>query len=134
VTTCCGRRAGAARGARRSLVDAAGTATSAVTVTGLTSLGPDAFSLTGQVIILVAIQVGGLGIVTLGVWLTLLVSRRLSLRTRLLSSESLGVSKLGEVPALLLTVLIFTLSIEALLAAAMLPVFVTEHGPAKGAF
>ncbi|HEY4577028.1 MAG TPA: potassium transporter TrkG [Yaniella sp.] len=123
-----------ATGESLSLVDAAVTATSAVTVTGLTSLGPDAFSLTGQVIILVAIQVGGLGIVTLGVWLTLLVSRRLSLRTRLLSSESLGVSKLGEVPALLLTVLIFTLSIEALLAAVMLPVFVTEHGLAEGAF
>src|SRR5690625_1386459 len=51
-----------ATGESLSLVDAAVTATSAVTVTGLTSLGPDAFSLTGQVTILVAIQVGGLGI------------------------------------------------------------------------
>lgn len=116
------------------LVDAAVTATSAVTVTGLTSLGPEYFSFFGHVVILVAIQVGGLGIVTLGAWLTLLVSRRLSLRTRMLSTESLGVSKLGEVPALLITVLIFTLTIEALLAVVMLPVFVGELGGADGAF
>lgn len=115
-------------------VDAAVTATSAVTVTGLTSLGPEQFSRFGHVIILAAIQVGGLGIVTLGAWLTLLVSRRLSLRTRLLSTSSLGVSKLGEVPALLVTVVIFTLSIEALLAAVMLPVFVAELGASDGTF
>ena len=116
------------------LVDAAVTATSAVTVTGLTSLGPEYFSFFGHVVILVAIQVGGLGIVTLGAWLTLLVSRRLSLRTRMLSTESLGVSKLGEVPALLITVLIFTLAIEALLALVMLPVFMGKLGGADGVF
>lgn len=116
------------------LVDAAVTATSAVTVTGLTSLGPEYFSFFGHVVILVAIQVGGLGIVTLGAWLTLLVSRRLSLRTRMLSTESLGVSKLGEVPALLITVFIFTLTIEALLALVMLPVFLGKLGGADGVF
>lgn len=116
------------------LVDAALTATSAVTVTGLTSLGPEHFSFFGQLIILTAIQVGGLGIVTLGAWLSLLVSRRLSLRTRMLSTESLGVTKLGEVPALLITVVMFTLTIEALLALIMLPVFIEQLGGADGTF
>lgn len=124
----------AADGRPIPLVDAAVTATSAVTVTGLNSLEPEEFSRFGHVIILVAIQVGGLGIVTLGAWLTLLVSRRLSLRTRLLSTTSLGVSKLGEVPGLLVTVVIFTLSIEALLAAVMLPVFVADFGAGDGIF
>lgn len=126
--------AASANGQPLSIVDAALTATSAVTVTGLTSLGPEAFSFTGHVIILFAIQVGGLGIVTLAVWLTLLVSRRMSLRTRLLSTQSLGVSKLGEVPALLVTVLIFTVTIEALLTLIMLPVFAAELGFAQGGF
>ena len=124
----------AADGQGLRLVDAAVTATSAVTVTGLTSLGPEHFSNIGHVMILVAIQVGGLGIVTLGAWLMLVVSRRLSLRTRMLSTESLGVSKLGEVPALLLTVVVFTLTIEALLAAVMMPVFIAQLGDADGAF
>lgn len=124
----------AADGEALALVDAAVMATSAVTVTGLTSVGPEQFSFVGHVIILLAIQVGGLGIVTLGAWLTLVVSRRLSLRTRMLSTESLGVSKLGEVPALVLTVVIFTFTIEALLAAVMLPVFVSQLGAGQGVF
>lgn len=116
------------------LVDAALTATSAVTVTGLTSLEPTHYSFAGQVVLLVAIQTGGLGIVTLGVWLALLVSRRLSLRNRILSTESLGVSRLGEVPALLITVLVVTLTIEALLAAVMLPIFGQELGLGDAVF
>ena len=117
-----------------SLTDAALTATSAVTVTGLTSQDPDFYSFGGQLVLLAAIQTGGLGIVTLGAWLTLMVSRRLSLRTRLLSTESLGVSKLGEVPALLLTVFVVTLTIEALLTLVMLPVFVKSLGFGEGLF
>lgn len=124
-----------ATGEPTALIDAAVTATSAVTVTGLTSV-PTAehFSFTGQLLILAAIQLGGLGIVTLGAWLTMLVSRRLSLRSKMLSVESMGVSGLGEVPALLLTVLIFTLSIEAILAAVMFPVFISELGPSQALF
>ncbi len=123
-----------ADGTPMRLVDAALTATSAVTVTGLTSVDPEFYSFAGQVVLLAAIQTGGLGIVTLGAWLTLLVSRRLSLRTRMLSTESLGVSKLGEVPALLVTVLVVTLAIEALLAVVMLPVFVPALGFGEGLF
>lgn len=124
-----------ATGQPTALVDAAVTATSAVTVTGLTSV-PTAehFSLTGQLLILAAIQLGGLGIVTLGAVLTMLVSRRLSLRSKILSVESMGVSGLGEIPALLITVLIFTLSIEAILAAVMLPVFIGQLGGGPGLF
>lgn len=116
------------------LIDAAFTATSAVTVTGLTILDPSEFSFAGQVVLLLAIQTGGLGIVTLGAWLTLMVSRRLSLRTRMLSTESLGVAKLGEVPALLITVLVVTLTIEALLAVVMAPIFMSRLGAADGVF
>ena len=117
-----------------TLTDAALTATSAVTVTGLASQDPEFYSVAGQVVLLAAIQTGGLGIVTLGAWLTLIVSRRLSLRTRLFSTESLGVSKLGEVPALLLTVFVVTLTLEALLTLVMLPIFVEALGFGKGLF
>lgn len=123
-----------ADGTATPLVDAALTATSAVTVTGLTTLPADHYSLTGQLIILAGIQLGGLGIITAGAWLTLMLSRRLSLRTRMLSTESMGTSGMGEVPSLLLTVVVFTLCIEAVLAAVMLPVFVTELGTGQGIY
>ena len=117
------------------LVDAALTATSAVTVTGLTSVSTgEHFSLVGQVIILAAIQLGGLGIVTLGAWLTMMVSRRLALRSRILSTESMGSGALGQVPTLFVTVVVFTVVIEAVLTLAMLPVFVVQHGWGKGSF
>lgn len=117
------------------LVDAAVTATSAVTVTGLTSVPTaDHFSFTGQLLLLAAIQLGGLGIVTLGAWLTMMVSRRLALRSRMLSVESMGVAGIGEVPALLLTVLVFTLTLEATLAVIMAPVFIGQLGAGQGMF
>lgn len=117
------------------LVDAAVTATSAVTVTGLTSLSvPDHYSFAGQVILLGGVQLGGLGIVTLGAWLTMMVSRRLALRSRLISTESIGISGLGQVPALLLTVVIFTVTIEIVLAAVMAPTFISQLGVSEGFF
>lgn len=116
------------------LVDAALTATSAVTVTGLTSVSTgEHFSFSGQVIILAGIQLGGLGIVTLGAWLTMLVSRRLALRSRILSTESLG-GGLGQVPTLFITVVVFTIAIEAVLALVMLPVFAVQQGWGQGSF
>jgi trk system potassium uptake protein TrkH len=68
------------------------TATSAVCVTGLTinDTGKD-FSLFGQVIILILIQVGGLGILTFSNWLVIsLKGQSRSLETRFLLSESHG--------------------------------------------
>ena len=124
-----------ADGTSTPLVDAALTATSAVTVTGLTSLSTgEHFSFIGQVIILAGIQLGGLGIVTLGAWLTMMVSRRLALRSRILSTESMGGGTLGQVPTLFITVVVFTVVIEAVLTLILLPVFVVQQGWGQGSF
>lgn len=124
-----------ADGRATPLIEAAVTATSAVTVTGLTSVPTgEHFSFAGQLIILAAIQLGGLGIVTLGAWLTMMVSRRLSLRSKLLSAKSMGGSGIGDVPALLLTVLVFTVSIETVLAIVMAPAFIGQLGLGEGVF
>jgi trk system potassium uptake protein TrkH len=77
-------------------IDAAFTAVSAVCVTGLTVLDtPRDFSLTGQVAILVLIQLGGLGIMTFSTAAMRLLRRRMSLRQEgamasLLSAEDRG--------------------------------------------
>jgi trk system potassium uptake protein len=77
------------------------TATSAVCVTGLAVVDtPTYWSTFGQVIITVLAQVGGFGIMTLATLLSLLVSRRLGLRSRLMAqAESSGLfgGNLGRV-------------------------------------
>jgi trk system potassium uptake protein len=68
------------------------TATSAVCVTGLAVVDtPTYWSTFGQILITVLVQVGGFGIMTLATLLSLLVSRRLGLRSRLMAqAESAG--------------------------------------------
>lgn len=64
-----------------SPVDALFTATSAVCVTGLlVKSTPDHWSLFGQLAILVMIQAGGLGIMTMGAFVAIMIQRRLSMR------------------------------------------------------
>lgn len=102
------------------------TATSAVTVTGLTSVDTATqWSFFGQVVILVAIQAGGLGIVTIALLLMRAVTRRLGVRGKLFAQQSIGgASKLGEVGQLLRTVVLTTLTIEAVLVLVLIPRFV----------
>ncbi len=65
------------------------TSTSAVCVTGLTVLdtGQD-FSIFGQIIIMVLIQIGGLGFMTFGVIVAIILGKKLGLRQRLIIQES----------------------------------------------
>ena len=67
-----------------SVIDALFTATSAVCVTGLTIADTGSrFSLFGQIVIIVLIQVGGLGIMTATTLIALLLRKRIQLRERL---------------------------------------------------
>jgi Trk-type K+ transport system membrane component len=94
------------------------TAVSALSVTGLTVV-PTAvhWSFFGQVVILLAIFVGGLGTLTIASLLTLMVSRRLGLRSKLIAREALnGSSRLGEVGELLRVVIMTSVVIEGSLA------------------
>jgi trk system potassium uptake protein len=96
------------------------TATSAVCVTGLVVVDTGSYwSSAGEAVILLLIQVGGFGIMTMASLLGLLVSRRLGLRTRLnaaAETKSLGI---GDVRAVLVGVLTLTLLFEALVAVAL---------------
>lgn len=107
-----------------SWMEAAFTSTSAVTVTGLGVLTTATdFSRFGQFIILVLLQVGGVGFIAFSVLLFRLVGRRVTLNERFLIQQSLGAEKqftltrnwgrLGSVANLALYVLIVTVSIEA---------------------
>ncbi|MDR2252961.1 MAG: TrkH family potassium uptake protein [Bifidobacteriaceae bacterium] len=112
------------------IVDALFTATSAVCVTGLTSV-PTAeyWSPFGQVAILVGIQVGGLGVMTLGSMLSLATSRRLGVRSKILAASETGTSRLGEVGLLVRAVAVISIVAELTLAAILTPRFVMAGEP-----
>jgi trk system potassium uptake protein len=96
------------------------TATSAVCVTGLTVVDTATYwSTFGQVVILLLIQVGGLGFMALASLLALAMSRRLGLRQRLLAQTEINVVQLGETRRILLAVAAFSLLFEVLAAAVL---------------
>ena len=100
-----------------ALLEAVFTSTSAVCVTGLTVVDTETYwSGFGQAVILVLIQVGGLGIMTLASLLGLLVAHRLGLRTRLTALTETKALGLGDVRRLLIGVAAFSLAFEALAA------------------
>lgn len=115
------------------LHDALFTATSAVCVTGLTVVSTAThWSFFGQVVIIVGIFMGGLGILTLASVLSLAVSKRLGVRGKLRAQEAMNiqnVGRLGEVGTLLRIVITTSVAIEALLALALAPRFLVLGEP-----
>ena len=90
------------------------TATSATTVTGLTVLNTaNDFTFLGQVIILILLQVGGVGFIAFSVLLLRLIGRRITLQTRFIVQQTLGADELSGALNLALYVLGITLSLEA---------------------
>ena len=102
-----------AEGNTNSYIDALFTATSAVCVTGLTVVDTGTFySEFGQVVILLLIQMGGLGIVTVASVYALLLRKRIGLKERLVMKEALNVERLGGIVRLVRAILLITLLIE----------------------
>ncbi|MBN2052640.1 Trk family potassium uptake protein [Candidatus Woesearchaeota archaeon] len=96
-----------------NFVDAFFTATSATCVTGLVVKDTAMhFSLFGQIVILLLIQLGGLGYMTITTFFALLIGRRLGFSSRLILKEHLNMSSLAGVFKLARRVLFFVLSIE----------------------
>ncbi|GAB3255658.1 TrkH family potassium uptake protein [Arthrobacter pigmenti] len=124
-----------AAGVVTPLHDALFTAVSAVCVTGLTVVSTALhWSFFGQLVILIGMQVGGLGILTMASLMALAVSRRLGVRGRLIADQSMGGStggtgRLGEVGTLLRIVITTSLVIEAVLALVLAPRFIILGEP-----
>ncbi|KRC37083.1 TrkH family potassium uptake protein [Oerskovia sp. Root22] len=107
------------------LIDALFTATSAVCVTGLVVVPTGTYwSTYGQVVILVGIKIGGLGVMTLASILGMAVSRRIGLTQKLLTASETKTTRLGEVGSLVRVVIITSTSIELLIALLLLPRFI----------
>ena len=96
-----------------SLVDALFTVTSAVCVTGLTVVDTATyFSHFGQLIILVLIQIGGLGIMTMAAFLAMFFGQGVDMRGRVVLRDVMNVERVGSITTVLRNIILITLSIE----------------------
>ena len=114
-------------------IDALFTAASATCVTGLTVQTTAAYwSFFGKAVILVLIQVGGLGLMTMIAMLSVFTNRQMGLQSRRLISQSAGSMKLADTDKLIRRIIIGTFSAE-LVGAALLSVrFIPRYGAGKG--
>ncbi|WP_106769857.1 TrkH family potassium uptake protein [Paenibacillus faecalis] len=100
-------------GESMSFIDALFTATSATCVTGLVVVDTGTyFSPFGQVVIMLLIQVGGLGFMTMATLFALVFKRRISLKDRLVLQEAMNQSSMEGIVRLIRRVLLYSLVIE----------------------
>lgn len=108
------------------------TSTSAVCVTGLIIKDTATYwSGFGQFVILSLIQIGGLGVMTVALFLIILSGRKISLMQRSTAQKALATHRLGGVAGLTSFILKWTFIIESIGMTALLPVFINRFG-AKG--
>lgn len=109
------------------------TATSASCVTGLVVADTwTQWTLFGQVVILALIQIGGLGFITIGVFLAIILRRKIGLKERGLMQESTSALQIGGIVRLTRKIVRGTILIEGVGAALLAIRFVPEYGWLKG--
>lgn len=118
-----------APGADISYLDALFTATTSVCVTGLVVVDTfAAWSLFGKVVILILIQIGGLGIVAFITGAVMLVQRKATLENRMLIENAFNLENISGIPSFLRKVFLGTLLVEFLGGLLCIPVFVKDFG------
>ena len=115
--------------------DALFTATSAVCVTGLAVVETgQTYSTFGQVVIMLLIQMGGLGFMTVTSLIFMIMGRRITLKDRLIIQEAMNESRLSGLVKLVRWVLLTTVTIELAGALVLSTRFVPDYGLAQGLF
>lgn len=114
-------------------IDCFFTATSAVCVTGLVVVNTLAhWSVFGKIVILICIQVGGLGFMTLVSMLFIVTGRRITLKNRLIMQEALNFNTTAGIVRFIKYIVMGTLLIELIGAVLLSLVFIPEYGFIKG--
>lgn len=109
--------------------DALFTSTSAVCVTGLVLHDTATYwSAFGQFVILLLIQIGGMGVITVAASVAMISGRKISLMQRSTMQEAVSAPKVGGIVRLTNFIVKTTLAIELLGAAVMAPVFCRDFG------
>lgn len=122
-----------------NFIDALFTATSAVCVTGLVVFDTNVvWSAFGQTVIIILIQVGGLGIMSVATLFSLFLGRRIGLKERLAIQESLNEFSLTGIVRIFKNILIGALAIEItgalILSTKLIPLYGFSKGLGKSVF
>lgn len=111
------------------------TATSAVCVTGLVVYDTGThWTLFGKTVIMLLIQVGGLGFMTMTTMIAVFMGKKISLRNRLIMQEALNQFTVAGIVRMTKTVLTVTLAIEGIGALLLMVRFIPEHGFLRGVY
>ncbi|HZK88398.1 MAG TPA: TrkH family potassium uptake protein [Anaerovoracaceae bacterium] len=97
------------------LINAVFTATSATCVTGLVIADTlTQWTLFGQIVILVLIQVGGLGLITLATFFSILLGRKISMKGKIIAQESISNYSFTQITGMMKRIVLITFAVELL--------------------
>lgn len=118
-----------------SYIDHLFTSVSATCVTGLVTLTVcDTYTLFGQIVILLMIQIGGLGFLTLLSLFLVKFKRRLSYSNKMIMQEALNQNSLNDMSLYIQRVIKYTLLFEGIGALLLLLVFIPKYGVLTGIY
>lgn len=110
-------------------IDALFTATTATCVTGLVTLPTvSTWSTFGQAVILILIQIGGLGVITVAAGFMMLLSKKISISSRIIIQDSFNLNSLSGMVRFIKKVIVGCFVIETIGALLYMTVFVPEYG------
>lgn len=122
-------------GHRVNFIDALFTSTSATCVTGLTVVTvKTTYTVIGQLIILLLIQIGGLGVMTISTAFAIFTGRKITLRQRLLIQEDLKQFEISGLLRLIQYILTVTFTIEGVGALILFTRLARDYPLAKAAY
>ncbi|MFO7815213.1 MAG: TrkH family potassium uptake protein [Halanaerobiales bacterium] len=120
---------------RMSFLNALFTATSATCVTGLIVVNTAAaFTIFGQLVIMILIQIGGLGIMTMSTLVAFIIGKKITLKERLIIQEDLNQFKISGLVRLIRYVIGFTLMFEGIGALIMFFRLLADYEPLRALY
>lgn len=119
-------------GAEVAFIDALFTSTSAVCVTGLIAIDTaDHFNVFGQTVLGMLIQIGGLGVTSVGVGIIILAGKKVSFKDRILVKEAYNLDSMKGIVKLVKSILYVTLFFETIGTILSFIVFSKDYPPLK---
>lgn len=117
-------------GVHVTVIDAFFTSTSAVCVTGLIAIDTaDNFNVLGQFIVALLIQIGGLGVTSVGVGFILIAGKKVSFKERILVKEALSLDSMKGIVKMVKSILYMTLCFELVGTILSFFVFSQDYAP-----
>lgn len=118
-----------------SLIDSIFTATTSVCVTGLVTVDTGThWSYFGKTIIMILIEIGGLGFMSFTTFVAVLIGKKITLKDRLLMQEAMNTVNFQGMVKLIRYIFAFTFSIQIIGAIILSTQFIPEYGLKKGAY